>query len=937
MAYGLKYRFEWQSPMREKSLYEVVIYEEGYTGAVRPLYPSGEKIVVTQGSIDDNELVPIKPTEITLTLLCKEYNEPYASFYTLDPKKYRIFVTECTDMCIPKWEGYIATGDYSQPYAKPPYQVVVRANDGFGILKAMPYLDANDELFARDLTIRELLEFLLSPLDEEGMLRYVDIWDYEKVSPTQDGHTFDLISISDSTIYNVFEETPSYYDVLERVLSNFGLQLFQLNGKWCIRSLGALVRSASLGNIPIHLLNSGERGISASSILSFVPPVGKLTIEATDSSQVALKDMLEPKWWAAEHDKSTGHSFKAMVVRKRHGRLFLQFGGLGTTAWYMLPGTVSYSASTRLKFRAKLYNGVNIDQNVRIGVWLVDARYRGSDYMEVYRQGDFGDRYVETHTPILASNPTTLGWTNVQGGKWKDVFDDTTTTLFTIPKNSRVVGNGASQDSYTEFGVEVTTDGIPVYNQEVKEWRVIVVFCQPEFKYFHCWLDEPTIEVFNDSAISSEASNDILIAGEAVEDVAYTPTFNSVKRLNVSNEVFAPTIHYTGTERPVYGCVTPASGMSFADVIGANLKLFRENVSRQLEGDLYHLEDNGLNSLFQDYDRRAYYVNYSRWLYSRGVREVQLRQICSIGGVIQNALPAEYGIINGTWSVDGVIFFTSSGQSWLMRYEPTRNKYSAIVELDGTETIAVGVNALCVIKASVSKSVRNVTMTAYDKLGKVISRLENIETGLNTDSIWLDAMHSARYDILNRVWVYFVRNSANEVINVIDDSGYALLSTSVALRSTDTVLSPHLFAGGYVVPVLTGGRYYSFWLSYSIHTGAKVETAVQGSLYIVAVNDIMVVAQSATGQLYVYERTSPTLDINLATPLFITDEDCSVVAMNCAILLYAKAGDRAYAFDLRTLTNRSVGYATALGFALCGSTAYTFGERNKRAIYGYTL
>ena len=341
MAYGLKYRFEWQSPMREKSLYEVVIYEEGYTGTVRPLYPSGEKIVVTQGSIDDNELVPIKPTEITLTLLCKEYNEPYASFYTLDPKKYRIYVTECTDMCIPKWVGYIATGDYSQPYAKPPYQVVVRANDGFGILKAMPYLDANDELFARDLTIRELLEFLLSPLDEEGMLRYVDIWDYEKVSPTQDGHTFDLISISDSTIYNVFEETPSYYDVLERVLSNFGLQLFQLNGKWCIRSLGTLARSAFLGNIPIHLLNSGKRGISADSILSFVPPVGKLTIEATDSSQVALKDMLEPKWWAAEHDKSTGHSFKAMVVRKRHGRLFLQFGGLGTTAWYMLPGTVS--------------------------------------------------------------------------------------------------------------------------------------------------------------------------------------------------------------------------------------------------------------------------------------------------------------------------------------------------------------------------------------------------------------------------------------------------------------------------------------------------------------------------------------------------------------------------------------------------------------------
>ena len=64
MAYGIKYKFDYRSPMREKLVYQVSISERDYDGEVHLLKPIGEDFKITQGQIDDNELVPTKDQHV---------------------------------------------------------------------------------------------------------------------------------------------------------------------------------------------------------------------------------------------------------------------------------------------------------------------------------------------------------------------------------------------------------------------------------------------------------------------------------------------------------------------------------------------------------------------------------------------------------------------------------------------------------------------------------------------------------------------------------------------------------------------------------------------------------------------------------------------------------------------------------------------------------
>ena len=949
MAYGIKYRFQWRSPMREHLTYDVIIREEGYEGGINPLYPSGDALIITQGAIDDSELVPIKPTEMEFTLLCKDDGEPYSEFYTLDPKRFRVEVSECDDMqCRKRWIGYIATGDYMQPCAKPPYQVTIRANDGFGILKAMPYLDANGENFSQDRTVRQLIDFLLSPLDEMPGERLAYIWDFEKLSAKQSEHSFDLMSISDSTIYTVFgEEAPTYYDVLEAVLSNFGLQLFQNYGEWEVRSLGQLLRSGARGDIEVATLYNGKEGLSTDATLSFVPPLNKLKVDGEDSNSVVLNDMYKSSLWSAERmvDSGVYKPLKDAIVQNHFNRLFLKLGSTtGATAWFTLPGTVSYSASTRLKFSAKLYFERVSDYNpVRVGVWISDARYKGSSSIDVIRNRNFTDMTVIANTTVLASNPSVTGWKKVESGSWRDTFDDTTSTLITLSSGPagygyNGVGYNASRERYAEHLIEIITDGIPVYNEDVKEWEVHILFaCRDAASSVSFWIDEPTIEVVEDNAITTEQSRDIQISDLAIEDAAYSPAFNSVRRLNVSSDVFAPAVHYAGSKRPVYGCLTPASKMSFAHVIGSNLKEFRNTVSRQIEGDLYHSLDNGLNSLFKE-DRRTYYVNYSRWLPARGLRNVQLREATALSPLTSAVMPSTYSGVSKVWSIDDSIFFIPASGGSLVRYDAITDTYSKVTTLDGTETIAVGVNAICVNTASVVDGVKNATLTAYNKYGKRVSQLYELTSPYVTDSEWKTAMLSARYDLDSKVWVTRFREKTTITVKVYDDSGYELVTTQQTISSASSIEEIILFSGGYVIPILTNKTYSNYWLSYSIHTGKILEVALSGSFKIVAVSDTAVVCLNANSAVMVYERTSPVIDYTSSNQLFFNGRaSFGDIQINSAIISFADASGNVYIYDLRSEQNVQVSFLPISGYALCGSRLYTFGERNVRSITGYRL
>ena len=127
MAYGLKYRFRFESV--NGTVYEVQLEEDGYSGSVidRPL---GAAPVLRMQDGD-----PIRAVSCDLVLECQSDGE-YVDLYTTNPFQYKVGIYRKSGTSLYHiWTGFVATEIYSEPDIAPPYDVRVTATDGLGTLK----------------------------------------------------------------------------------------------------------------------------------------------------------------------------------------------------------------------------------------------------------------------------------------------------------------------------------------------------------------------------------------------------------------------------------------------------------------------------------------------------------------------------------------------------------------------------------------------------------------------------------------------------------------------------------------------------------------------------------------------------------------------------------------------------------------------------------
>jgi hypothetical protein len=78
----------------------------------------------------DEFFVPVKASEATVNILCTE-NFRYIGLFTSDPRRFRVSVFRNGALF---WRGYVVADLYSENFAAPPYQVSIKAVDGFNLL-----------------------------------------------------------------------------------------------------------------------------------------------------------------------------------------------------------------------------------------------------------------------------------------------------------------------------------------------------------------------------------------------------------------------------------------------------------------------------------------------------------------------------------------------------------------------------------------------------------------------------------------------------------------------------------------------------------------------------------------------------------------------------------------------------------------------------------
>ena len=235
--FGLKYYAEMRSK-HHNILWRVEIAERGYAGSSEEMTFAGdEPIIITWEARGDEFYAPVKASEATINILCKD-NFHYLSLFTSDARQFRVSIFRSGALY---WRGFVTADLYSETFTAPPYTVTIKAVDGFNLLESYIFKDlmsigTSGRLSLWNLTTRclDLLELDMEVSD------WLDLYGEgmnEGVSPLRQTY-IDL-----ERLYYVYEE-PTYRDILELCLLPFAGQIFQSSGALHIRRAISLYQSS---------------------------------------------------------------------------------------------------------------------------------------------------------------------------------------------------------------------------------------------------------------------------------------------------------------------------------------------------------------------------------------------------------------------------------------------------------------------------------------------------------------------------------------------------------------------------------------------------------------------------------------------------------------------------------------------------------------------
>ena len=223
MSFKLRYWAELRSKYKEV-FWRVEIAERGYQGSAEEMAFNGSNpLQITWERRGDEFFVPVKGSEATINILCLE-NFHYINLFTSDPRKFRVSIFRNTKLY---WRGYVVADLYSEKFTAPPYQVSIKAVDGFSLLKNIPFTNLDNTQIEGRKTVWELISSCIDLLElDVNIADWMDLYAEgmnQNISPLRQVYV-------DMEQFYATEGEPTYRDVLELCLRPFSGQIFQSNG-----------------------------------------------------------------------------------------------------------------------------------------------------------------------------------------------------------------------------------------------------------------------------------------------------------------------------------------------------------------------------------------------------------------------------------------------------------------------------------------------------------------------------------------------------------------------------------------------------------------------------------------------------------------------------------------------------------------------------------
>lgn len=898
MAYGVKYSCVWTSPMREQRVYTIDILEDGYTGEVYPLYPTGDVLRITQGKIDDPELAPIKSSEATLSLLCIDEGDPYMSLFTTDPMRYKLRIRQgASAKPAPYWEGYLAAGTYTQDYANPPYHVQLRATDGLSILKDIPYLDAEGKRYTGVQSLDSIVRGIIARISNTPLIYpYIN----DSIVPAQTEDTFTIVGLEAKGLYSTLggNETPSCYDVLTAVLSSMQCQVYQSYAYWCIRPLSSLIsarRAAgaipgtnSAGNdIPLYSNADDGVGMSTSSVLTLLPPYKHLKTSRPELvDDVSYPQLLTASRWQPVWDAKRGGIWQRGDDMLR---LAVYDKGNDDEAYgmaYVFDGVLDRSSVTSLSVGLEAYNLSGEEVSFRAGFLLVDSTADPIKAWESQMSLNYADNVAV--------------WYNEKWVTLTDLADEMESDLYSrvaIASSMQKITIEASS-RYVMFNIPVPTKqlassaisvNVDNLNSPIANKYRLVLFIGGQKGLPAIELREPTLTVERKTDVEPvERVAATIVHTYGMGDISYEQTFADTWMLPVAGTTFECPLIDMRNGSTLRGVVTPGQRQLMCDAAITSIAQLRGDIRRQLDGDVFAKTNIDVDAKWIDRDGRRYYTNYVERLLRRGLFRVQLRELPNAADATPAAVYS--GEMTNIVSMDSSAMWLGMNGRRLYRYDAERDIVE-VVQDSPTGTYALTLNEGQCCACVVSYDGVWYTLTAYDTHGEVLSKIEQAQSVVQVaDNVLKDiVLRSARFDANINTWSLVGGDSRVTHQHVLSGDGYNISSSFISFsefcNATDFTLLPNGYAwAGRTNPA--GTLFTTYWHNFAYHLPGAAEKFADYQR-ILACNEVYFLIEDKTkGTFGVYHRTSPAMDYD-PTPLYsVNASRYRFVAMNNALVLF---------------------------------------------------
>ena len=466
MAKFVKYQIEFKSGDNQDC--QITFLYEGWGGGITTLEGGARPFVLKEFNSNDDIFKPIRAMMAEMEILTNVNGVTIEDFYAEQDSDILIRFSVNT---FPYWRGYVLQDDFQEVWDDSNHYLIIRAADGFGLLKNFQFGDGDNELVGR-FTPFQCLAYAMSRLPEVPLIQHYVINNlyHDSMSDAVQTMPLDQCYIDAKTFQQEGTTYDDCYTAIEKINKSFSQTVFMYLGEWWFLRIEELYTSynnnlrgffSDLGvRYTIDKRYDVEIGVN-SEIKPISPQMLRLIQKKTkydevDFSFTPFNEMLTNETFARATYVSTSGASKTFTLQDwtfergtfsspvtpgagytsalreiyngtlANGLLeryvFMEFNGsLGTIddVW-LKSNTIKVFATNQIKFTIdyKRLNAGSTDfyKNIPIAVVIIES---GGLFYSLNQEGNWTTTLsLDTGTPIYLD---TRSGTNVDATEWNTV------------------------------------------------------------------------------------------------------------------------------------------------------------------------------------------------------------------------------------------------------------------------------------------------------------------------------------------------------------------------------------------------------------------------------------------------------------------------------------------------------------------------------------